>query len=79
MAEFELFYQNVLQFTPVSLSAAAMCKATLESTVNDFITSPNDLESFYLGREHMKSLRELRQNCFGLLGLISAVQRLGKG
>ena len=62
MAEFQLFYQNVLQFTPVSLSAAAMCRATLESTANEIITSPNDLKSFSLGREHMKALRELRQN-----------------
>ena len=39
-----------------------MCKATLESIANEFITSPNDLKSFSLGREHMKALRELRQN-----------------
>ena len=61
MAEFELFYQNVLQVTPVSLSAAAMCKATLESTANEFAASANDLKSFSLGREHMKALRELRR------------------
>ena len=39
------------------------------------------LKHWYLTRpeEQVRNTQNCRQNCFGLLGLISAVQRLGKG
>ena len=60
--EFELLYRNLLEFSPQSKDAATQCRSSLEALAHEYANKRDDIRSFSLGREHMKTLRDLRKN-----------------
>ena len=59
-AEFECFYQSVIQFSkPVSSSASVTCKTNLASVTEEYGRSKPDLRSFSLGRDMLNEVRKL--------------------
>ena len=62
LCEFELFYRKLSNFVPRSLSAVAQCRSSLEALAHEYVNTKLDLKTFSLGREHLKVLKELRNN-----------------
>ena len=62
LAEYELFYQNLLQFVPHSKIAATQCRSALETMAHEYANKETDHRSFSLRREHLQAIRELRNN-----------------
>ena len=62
LAEFEVFYQNLIQFVPRSKKAAECCRSSIEAIAHEYANKESDRRSFSLRREHLQALRELRNN-----------------
>ena len=62
LCEFEMFYRQLLEFTPATRTAATQCRASLEALAHEYANKENDLKAFSLGREHLKVLNDLRKN-----------------
>ena len=61
--EFEVFYrQLVSRFKPCAQNAVAQCRSSLEGLAHEYANKVPDRRLFSLGREHMKTLKELRKN-----------------
>ena len=62
LAEFEMFYRKLVQFSPQSMDAAVQCRSSLETIAHEYANKDSDTRAFSLDREHLKALKELRRN-----------------
>ena len=62
LCEFEMFYRRLTQFLPHSKDAAMQCHTSLQSLAHEYANKTPDVKIFSLGREHMKTLKDLRMN-----------------
>ena len=60
LAEFELLQRQACTFVPVSKEAAEKSRCELAAVARDFAMTKPDVRNFSLGREHRKTLRDLR-------------------